>query len=504
MAQRFIRTFAFLALFLPAPAAASEPARVLEEVDKLFADFARENHVPGLVYGIVADGRLVHVRGLGVQDLETKAPVTPDSVFRIASLTKSFTALSVLRLRDEARLQLDEPISKYVPELKLAPPSGTTTRPIRIADLLRHSAGFVTDDPWGDRQLAMTEQAFTELIGHGIPLARAPGVFDYSNYGYTLLGRIVTRTAGEPYQRFIDRSILHPLGMTATRWDVADVPSVVRVTGYRWEDGRHLKEQVLGDGAFGAMAGLHSSARDYAGYVAWLLSAWSAPSAVSTIVSPASVREAGTGAIHVRTAFQSRDGREPCAASWMHGYGFFVVEDCEGETMLRHPGGLPGYGSQVVLLPKSGIGVFAFGNLTYAPVYNPAVAAAERLKTSDFAVVPQPRSPSEDVLKAVGVAMTIYRAGDVGAGTAMFADNLLLDHGKASCNAALAARKTALGDCADPETVETPHALAARFETHCTRGRLRVSILLAPTRPAAIQYLDYESIQPSQTDGGAN
>ena len=97
---------------------AQDEARMFAEVDRLFEDFMLDAHIPGLVYGIVAEGQLAHVRGLGVQELESRRPVTPDTLFRIASMTKAFTALTILELRDEGKLRLDEPVETYVPELR--------------------------------------------------------------------------------------------------------------------------------------------------------------------------------------------------------------------------------------------------------------------------------------------------------------------------------------------------------------------------------------------------
>ena len=141
----------FVALFASlAPAAAN--AQSFAKVDEIFADYALDNHIPGLVYGIVSNGKLIHVRGIGVQDLESKRPVTADTLFRIASMTKAFTALTVLKLRDEGKLQLDAPAETYVPEMRgWKYPTQDSPR-IRVRDLLNHTAGFVTDDPWGDRQ----------------------------------------------------------------------------------------------------------------------------------------------------------------------------------------------------------------------------------------------------------------------------------------------------------------------------------------------------------------
>ena len=137
--------------------AATAPADKYALADRIFADYVLDAHIPGLVYGIVIDGQLVHVGTYGVQDLESKRPVTRDSLFRIASMTKAFTALTVLKLRDEGRLRLDAPAADYVPELRTWKYPTDDSPQIRVRDLLNHVAGFVTDDPWGDRQTPLPE-----------------------------------------------------------------------------------------------------------------------------------------------------------------------------------------------------------------------------------------------------------------------------------------------------------------------------------------------------------
>ena len=156
-----MRTILLLAaLALAAPASAqSTPAPVAERIealaDSLDAPFSRyrtENHIPGLVYGIVADGELAYVQTFGNRIPEPYHTVTPDTLFRIASMSKAFTALAILKLRDEGRLRLDAPAETYVPELRgWRYPTADSPR-IRVRDLLSHTAGFVTDNPWGDRQ----------------------------------------------------------------------------------------------------------------------------------------------------------------------------------------------------------------------------------------------------------------------------------------------------------------------------------------------------------------
>ena len=184
----------------PAAPAAAIGADATAAVDQIFEDFALDAHIPGMVYGIVAGGRLAYVRGIGVQDLDSRRPVTADTLFRIASMTKAFTALTVLKLRDEGKLRLDALAETYVPELRRWKYPTADSPRIRVRELLNHAAGLVTDDPWGDRQTPLPESDFTALLRDGVAFARTPAMaYEYSNLGFALLGRVITNVSGEPY-----------------------------------------------------------------------------------------------------------------------------------------------------------------------------------------------------------------------------------------------------------------------------------------------------------------
>ena len=174
-----------LCLLLPAalyaqPAAPADSARARRlaaarpVLDKIYADYAARNHLPGLAYGLVVDGRLVYANALGYSNLAAKTPASPRTVYRIASMTKSFVALAVLRLRDEGRLRLDDPAAKYLPELQSHPPAGLDAPPLTIRQLLSHAAGLPEDNPWGDRQLGRADRDLDALVRRGLPLAPGP------------------------------------------------------------------------------------------------------------------------------------------------------------------------------------------------------------------------------------------------------------------------------------------------------------------------------------------
>lgn len=120
--------------------------------------------------------------------------------FRIAPMSKAFTAMAILRLRDAGRLSLDAPASRYVPELRAWRYPTTDSRPVRVRDLLHHSAGFVEDNPWSDRQQPLSEAAFSAMLRAGVPFAQALGLrMEYANLCYATLGRIVSNVSGIRY-----------------------------------------------------------------------------------------------------------------------------------------------------------------------------------------------------------------------------------------------------------------------------------------------------------------
>jgi len=263
------------------PARFADPERLAKlspafaDIDRLFTDFIRAQHIPGAAWGIIVDGRLVHVGVTGFRDIIAKSPVDSNSVFRIASMTKSFTAMAILKLRDEGKLSLDDPVERYIPELRqLAYPTSDSPR-ITIRHLLSHSEGFPEDNPWGDQQLAVTDEEMSALMRSGIPFSNAPGVaYEYSNYGFAILGRVVTRVSGTPYRQYVSTHILQPLGMRSTTLEPTSVPRSRLALGYRWEDEQWKLEPQLADGAFGPMGGMLTSVSDLGAYVGALLGAW--------------------------------------------------------------------------------------------------------------------------------------------------------------------------------------------------------------------------------------
>jgi CubicO group peptidase (beta-lactamase class C family) len=465
--------------------------------DEIFADFFLDAHIPGMVYGIVADGRLIHVKTYGVQDLELLRPVTPDSLFRIASMTKAFTALTVLKLRDDGHLRLDAAAEEYVPELRdWNYPTEDSPR-IRVRDLLNHTSGLVTDDPWGDRQTPLPEEDFTQLLLNGVPFTRAPGIgFEYSNMGYALLGRTITNVSGHPFAETISSTLLIALDMNSSGFEADAAPAERRALGYRWENKAWQLEPTLGHGAFGAMGGLQTSANDYAKWVEFLLSAW--PPRDGPDVGPvrrASIRELATGSNFQELSERyARSDVEACMQAWAYGMGMSVRIDCTLGFTLSHGGGYPGYGSHVLLLPDRGIGIFAFTNRTYANVAIPVWESAAVLQQAGLLGSEKLLPVGSDLATAYEAAANIFAAGQVNAVGSQLAVNFLLDRSADIWAQNLAELKAEVGDCDTSSPLTATGALSGEFTWRCAHGRVKGSLLLAPTQPPGIQELVLEAI----------
>lgn len=488
------------------PAAFTDAARrqklatAFPRIDALVADFAKRTNQPGAVLGVVIDGELVHVATHGVQDLESKRPVTADSVFRIASMSKSFTAMAILRLRDEGKLSLDDPAERYLPELRALAPATADAPAITIRHLLTHSAGFPEDNPWGDRQLAQSDAWMGEALRAGLPFSTTPGTaFEYSNYGFAMLGRIVQQVAGKPYAQYMREAIFAPLGMAATTFEAGDVPEDRLVQGYRIVDGEHQAEDLLPHGAFGAMGGLWTSANDLARYVAFLMSAF--PPSDRAEAGP--IRRASAREMQQVWRFTPASARRSSMDADLalnaggYGYGLRISQDCRYDHIVGHGGGLPGYGSLMQWLPEYGVGLIAMANTTYTGwggVFRDALTALEATGGLERRRV----QPSPALLDAQAQVTRLVTAWDDALAKQLAADNLFLDQPIERRREAVARLNERHGACRKAGPIDAENALRGSWRIDCERGWLQVGITLAPTMPPRVQMLSVRGVMPPQ------
>lgn len=166
-------------------------------IDSLYHDYAQKNHCPATVYAVVNKSGIIYSGYFGLNNIEKNFNAGDQTAFRIASMTKSFVAMAILQLRDAGKINLDDPVEKYIAELKNVKYPTADAAPLTIRNLLTHSAGFPEDNPWGDRQLAISDEQMLKMFRKGISFSNDPGIaYEYSNMGFAMLGYIIKKNYG--------------------------------------------------------------------------------------------------------------------------------------------------------------------------------------------------------------------------------------------------------------------------------------------------------------------
>ena len=462
-------------------------------MDDVVRRLMANDHVPGVVYGVIAGGQLAHVSGLGSVSGPGVQACTPDktTVFRVASMTKSFTAAAILLLRDEKRLGLDEPIAGYVPAVAGFRLPTSDSPAITVRHLLSMASGLATDDAWGDRHLDGTAEWMDELLAAGGTFAVAPGTaFEYSNYGFAILGRVIDNVTGAAYQRFISERFLMPLGMSATTWRAPSTPAV----GCRWIDDRWVGEEPLGDGAFAAMGGLWSNVDDLARWVSFLLDAFPPRDDVDDgPLRRSSRREMQQVVRGLPVSVTTLDSGRMRLGPSGYGMGLNVIPDLTLGHMVAHSGGLPGFGSNMRWSIDRSVGIIALGNVTYAPMAALTRELFDVLEDSGVLPLPVPLL-SEMLAIAANKLVDLLFGWDDNAADALFADNVFLDNER---DRRRDEAERFRGACW-PVLARTLGVNASTNGTmvlECERGAARVELQLSAEVPPRVQW--YELTHPA-------
>jgi CubicO group peptidase (beta-lactamase class C family) len=477
-------------------------AAAFPEIERIFKSWMERLQPPGAVLGVIIDGELVFVKAAGVRDTTSNAPVTPETVFRIASMTKSFTAMAILKLRDEGKLSLEDPVSKYVPELATLSYPTSDSPVLTIRHLLTHSEGFPEDNPWGDRQLHQPDKTMREWMRTGIPFSTSPGTsFEYSNYGFAILGQIVAKASGRSYEDYVRDNILRPLGMNASTFEMSAVPKEHIAPGYRREDNAWQPEPILAHGSFGAMGGLWTNAHDLARYVAFLLSAFPPRDEPERgPIKRSSAREMQQlWRSQASSAFRPTVDGPLQLASGGYGYGLGISNDCRYTYVVGHGGGLPGYGSLMRWLPGYGVGLIGMANQTYQGfngLFNDVTAALHRTGALQARVV----QPSPALLAAQADVSQLIIKWDDSLANRIAADNLFLDAPAEVRRNRWKEVAQQHGTCRPATSIDPENALRGEWRMNCDRGWLNVYITLAPTMPPKVQLINTNPVMPPDAE----
>jgi D-alanyl-D-alanine carboxypeptidase len=319
-------------LIQAAPAVGQERSPELRQpLDVRIRGIMERQHIPGMAVVVIKDGQVQELKGYGVTDVTTKQPVSPDTKFPIGSITKPFTAMAIMMLVEEGKVNLDKPISQYLADL---PPQW---RPLTLRQLLSHTAGLAEDYSW---QKIKQPQDF---IKKGKPdLDFPPGeASSYSNTGFFLAGLVIEKVSNQPYGDFLRDRIFAPLGMKQTQAKLESVPNLA--SGYIWND--HLNkvgitEDPITQAAYSA-GSIMSTASDMAKWVQALDQ--------GKLLSSSSYQQLWTDST-------LKNGRKT-------GYGLgWYVGSFNGHPYTLHAGAVAGYASGLYRYPKDRLNVIVLTN----------------------------------------------------------------------------------------------------------------------------------------------
>ncbi|HEY6844541.1 MAG TPA: serine hydrolase, partial [Thermoanaerobaculia bacterium] len=314
--------------------------------------------IPGLAIAVVQNDHVVYMKAFGVKELGNNDPVTPDTLFEIASTTKAFTATALAMLADQKKLSWDDPVHNYVPYFHLDDPC--TDALVTVRDIASHHTGVSANDILWDFTAWPREQVIRAL-GKVKPATSIRGAYLYSNIQFATAGEVVASVANMPWEDFVRTRIFEPLGMTHTRTSFADWNASPHAQGYRWDpETQTVIAQHFNDYTDIAPAGtIKSCVRDMAQWLRFQLADGqidgkrliSADALDETHKPNTVIRLEGLG-----KELNPETNLEAYALGW-------VVQDYRGQMLISHAGALNGYRTQVAMLPKQNVGVVIMENV---------------------------------------------------------------------------------------------------------------------------------------------
>jgi CubicO group peptidase (beta-lactamase class C family) len=306
--------------------------------------------IPGVALAVVYDQEIVWSKGFGVADLSTRQAVTPQTIFRIASITKTFTSTAILILRDQGKLMLDDPVSQYLPwfTYKNRFPDGPS---ITIRQLLTHTSGLPREAsfPYWSDNVFPTRDQLIEAFHSQESVFEPETKYKYSNLGMAILGEIVAAVSGQSYERFIHDAILRPLGMNSTSVYIPEEQRTRLATGYSrpMKGGVRKPTPFMDAKGLAPAANISSTVEDLAAFASFHLR--EDDSCGTKILKPSTLRE-----MH-RVHWLRPNWKKGC------GLGFFVVKGVDRVT-FAHDGWASSQRSYLLISPEEKVAVVVMTN----------------------------------------------------------------------------------------------------------------------------------------------
>ncbi len=426
-------------------------------------------------FALVVDGEDVLLHARGVADLESKRVATPETIYRVASITKTFTATSVMALRDDEKLALGDALATHLPELDVAYPHRDTP-PIRIEQVLTHSAGLARSGPYAELARPSTEADLLEAMK--LPLTSDPGLgHRYSNFGFGVLGLMIGRKAGMPYRDFVRTRLLEPLGMTSSGFDLARLPQDRLAVGYRHEGSRLAPAPMTANGAGEAAGGLYSSARDMAAYIRFELAAWPPRDDPDDgPVKRATLREMHTPHLPFALGSSTISGGTTRAHSRSVGLAWEVLKGCYFDRLVGHDGDLDGFHARLRFDPDRNFGFVLLGNSDGADLSGVVERLLDTIATEDL-LAPRQRDPAPALVeRATDAVKRIGPKWNDDDHAQTFTETLRAQFGLNDAIALGGRIAKEVGTCSYARAEVVNDALDAELLFRCTRGILRASV----------------------------
>ena len=307
----------------------------------------RRLHVPGVAVGILRSDGVEETTGFGVTSIENPLPVDADTLFQIGSISKTFTATAVMRLVEAGRLDLESPVRRYLPELRLLDSAATET--VTLRHLLTHTAGFIGDDFTDTGQ---GDDAVARYVGHmsELPQVTPPGeLFSYCNAGFVLAGRVIEVATGQTYEQAIHRLVLEPLEMQHTTFEPQLVMLRRFVVGHISPfDEDHGEVRIARPWALARAAnpagGLSSSIRDLLRYARFHLGQ-----------RPGGVLSGQSRELMQSPLARAGNFADSVGVAWM-------LRSVAGARLVEHSGGTYGQQTTLKLVPERNFGLAILTN----------------------------------------------------------------------------------------------------------------------------------------------
>lgn len=326
----------------PAPAQGDDLEARLGYLDAQLKKALDEQHIPGISVVVVRGDDVIFQRGYGVRSLDSKEPVTEETIFAIGSSTKAMTATTLAMLVGEGKLGWDDPVDKHLPELTLAVDADKPGDRATVRDLLSHQTGFPRMSLlWASGKLDRSK--IFALASKAKPNAKLRKAWQYNNVQYMAAGEIAGRVSGSSWSDVIKTRLFEPLGMTSshTLSSAADADPQ-RAAGYTWwkQDNRHETENHRILDNIGPAGSVYSNARDMSKWLRFLVAGGAV--ADKRLVDETALAETQTPQAEIGPGMQYGMG-------WM-------LRDIGGHRVVEHGGNIDGYAASVGFFPKDGVG----------------------------------------------------------------------------------------------------------------------------------------------------